>query len=83
MIRPRGGQEQTCVLDSSRGQDTSSRVDNGGKVRLGKKKNEAGEACKDKIMHSLESCRELGLYSECTESHWGIRIRGATQQWTF
>lgn len=44
---------------------------------------EAGEVCKSQIMHNLESSRELGLYSERTESNGGISIRGDMQRWTF
>ena len=44
---------------------------------------EAGEVCKNQIMHNLESSKELGLYSECTENNEGISTRGDMQQWTF
>ena len=67
-----------CALDSNRGQDTSRRINSEGMDQY-----EAGEVCKSQIMHNLESSRELGLYSERTESNGGISIRGDMQQWTF
>ena len=43
---------------------------------------EVGEVCKNQIMYNLESSKELGLYSKCSENNWWISIRGDMQQWT-